>query len=205
MATNCGFTPNASGANGIINARIDDVVSKGNEAFEVALDLVNDLTDYSFGGPASVGIWRPAPGTDDPNLNPPSSQSFYYSKPAFPGEFDQLRTFAGWGIGDVPTLDGLREVNDLQIGVVPRFTATPPTLRDHTPPAPLTDEAPNDPPSIPERAEPTFTQSPLPTVPTLVELNIPPIPDLNFNLLTVDRPSFNLPNVFSNDYRRNVG
>jgi hypothetical protein len=100
-----------------------------------------------------------------------------------------LNTTSPWslqqsGMANVSLVDLLSDTS------APEFDVTSPTYTEPTPPTLLPLGALPEAPTLPERLMPEYAGTDLPVVPTLVELNIPDMPDYNIPTWDVTRPDF---------------
>jgi hypothetical protein len=191
MATECsnpigGFTP----ASEIVVEQFEFFTDLVNEYLNAANNFSQILENYSIEPIEIQSItwdvntgFTPFEAPVEPDDFVPPPPQFTGSEPVAPNA------------GDIDTsgLDALQPPNA-------SLPLAPPI---HIPPPPIVTlpTIPEGPPILEDVPIPEYEGQPLPEVPTLIELNLPEVPDINIDDLIIERPVFIPPDALQDTYR----
>lgn len=126
-----------------------------------------------------------------------------FAKPDDPGEFAPP---APQFSGTAPLAPNESSVDTRGLNVASNFGSVPAAPSIYIPPPPVVSlpAIPPGPPQVGSVEVPTYEATPLPTVPTLFELNLPTAPDISLDELNIDRPVFIPPGALQDEYYRDL-
>jgi len=127
-----------------------------------------------------------------------------FESPADPGEFQAPNPQFTGAEPTAPRLDNIN-TSDLENLRFPNIALpVSPPIQIPTPPTVSLPSPPSNKPIIGEVDFPIYDGGPLPEVPTLYDLELPEIPDINIDDLVVERPDFIPPDALEDTYRADL-
>lgn len=188
MASQCsnpigGFTP----ASEVVVEQFDFFTDLVNEYLNAANNFSQILENYSI---TPVDI-QPIVWDENAGFTP-------FEQPTAPLDFVAPDDKFGETAPTSPNIGNI-SMADVQ---APNLTLPPaPPILIPPPPIVTLPSIPDGPPILEDVPIPEYEGAPLPEVPTLIELNLPEVPDINIDDLVIERPEFIPPNALEDTYR----